>query len=96
MIFAIHRLDAPNKSEARVRLRQQHLEYLKLFTNRILAAGPYVDPVSGEDRGSLFLIEFDSLAEARSFAEDDPFTRAAIFSEVQVWQWFKRVGRATL
>ncbi|QRG05553.1 hypothetical protein EZH22_21170 [Xanthobacter dioxanivorans] len=92
MIFVVHRIDAPGKSAERTRLRAAHIDYLKAFEDRILAAGPYCDPETGEDRGSMFLIECDTLAQARAFAQDDPFTGAGIFSDLQVWEWTRRMG----
>ena len=93
MIFVVHRLDAPGKSDLRQQHRAAHLEYLARFQDNILAAGPYLDEDAGEDRGSLFLVTFETLDQAWAFANDDPFTTAGIFSELQVWPWTQRIGR---
>ncbi len=92
MIFVIHRLDAPGRSVERQRLRAAHLDYLAAHAEKILAAGPYCAPETGEDRGSLYLLDCASLAEAKAFAQDDPFTAAGILSELQVWEWNQRLG----
>ena len=92
MIFVIHRLDAADRSADRHRLRDVHMAYLKTHSDKILAAGAYIDPATGRDIGSLFLLECRTLDEARAFARDDPFSEAGIFTEVKVWQWKQRVG----
>jgi uncharacterized protein YciI len=92
MIFIIHRLDEAGKSAERSLHRDSHLEYLREHAAQIIAAGPYLDPGTGADRGSMFMIRCPDLAQARRFAEEDPFAKAGIFKEVQVWQWTKRLG----
>ncbi len=92
MIFIIHRLDAAGRSAERSLHRDSHLAYLRDHAAQIIAAGPYLDPQTGEDRGSMYMISCPDLAEARRFAEEDPFAKAGIFKEVQVWQWTKRLG----
>jgi uncharacterized protein YciI len=92
MIFVLHRLDAKGRSADRQALRDVHTEYLKKHSEKILAAGPYLDPVAGGDIGSLFLLDCRSLDEAWTFAKEDPFSAAGIFSEVRVWEWKQRMG----
>lgn len=91
-LFVVHRLDLPGTGSLREKWRGPHLEYLAGFQDSILAAGPYMDPETGEDRGSMFLTTFPDFEHARRFAEDDPFTIAGIFAETQVWPWTQRVG----
>ncbi len=91
-IFVIHRIDAEGKSDERAAHREEHLVYLNAFNDNILAAGPYTDPANGQDRGSMFLVSFDRLEDAKAFADDDPFTKAGMFSELQVWPWHQRLG----
>ncbi len=92
MIYVVHRLDKPGTAAQRTQMRQAHLAYLQEHAHRILVAGPYVDPADGKDCGSLFLVQCADLAEARAFADNDPFAAAGMFSEVQVRPWFKRLG----
>ncbi len=96
MLFVIHRLDAPGMSEARQRHRDTHVAYLREFERHILVAGPYLDEKTGEDRGSMFLVSFDSLKQAQDFVHQDPFAKAGIFSDIQVWPWTRRMGTAQL
>jgi uncharacterized protein YciI len=92
MLCVIHRLDEPSMTHLRKTLRTEHLAHLDKYRDRILIAGPYLDPETGVDRGSMFLMNVESLAQARAFAEDDPYMRNGVFKELQVWEWVKRTG----
>jgi uncharacterized protein YciI len=46
---------------------------------RVVLAGPLTDKT-----GSLIVIEADSLAEAESFAREDPYTLHGVFQRVEV------------
>ena len=56
---------------------------------RLLAAGPHPaldteDPGDAGFTGSLIIAEFDSLEEATSWADSDPYVDAGVFSKVTV------------
>ena len=62
---------------------------------RLLVAGPN-PAIDGEDpgaagfTGSLIIAEFDSLEDAREWADADPYVIAGVYEEVEV-KPFKRV-----
>lgn len=92
MICVVHRVDAPEKTYLRKVHRDAHLVHLAKYRSKILLAGPYLDPETGADRGSMFLMDVDDLQEAKDFAEQDPYMIEGVFQQLQVWQWVKRTG----
>ena len=88
MQFVIEAQDKPNAFDLRAATRQAHLDYLKEQDAILLAAGPFLD---AEDRmiGSLLIVDVASEAEARAFAENDPFAKARLFASTTVrkWRW---------
>lgn len=91
MWYAIMAEDAPDSLEKRLAHRPAHLARLKALqeSGRLLLAGPFpaidsVDPGPAGYSGSLIVAEFDSLAAAQSWAEQDPFVEAGIYIKVQV------------
>ena len=71
--------------------REDHLAYIKGgFADRIVAAGPTLDPDMEGMNGSVFIIEFDAIEDAREFAANDPYAKAGLFESVVI-RPFKKV-----
>lgn len=77
--------------------RPAHLKRLNQLAeqNRLLLAGPHPavdseDPGAAGFTGSLVIAEFDSLQQAQSWADADPYVAAGVYAEVVV-KPFKKV-----
>ena len=97
MLYAILGRDAPNSLEQRLVVRPAHLERLTALLNagRLILAGPLPaidspDPGPAGFQGSLMVVEFATLEEARAWAEADPYVAAGVFAAVEVYP-FRRV-----
>lgn len=97
MWYAIISEDVENSLEKRIAARPDHLDRLyQLRDNgRLLLAGPHPavdseDPGSAGFSGSLVVAEFDSLKSAESWASEDPYMTAGVYSNVTV-KPFKKV-----
>lgn len=91
MWYAIFGEDTPNSLEKRRQTRPAHIERVQLLQQqgRLLLAGPHPaidaeDPGEAGFSGSLIVAEFASLAEARAWAEADPYMVAGVFAKVTV------------
>ena len=100
MFYAIMATDAPGTLEARLAARPAHLDRLTALQDagRLLLAGPHPaidtnDPGEAGFTGSLVVAEFESLEEARHWAEADPYVAAGVYQQVAV-KPFKRVQPA--
>lgn len=87
MHFAIVCLDKPGQAQLRAEHRPAHLEYLKANERRILIVGPLLDEAGKAPLGSLLILDFDDLAAAQAFADDDPYRRAGLFESVTIRPW---------
>lgn len=97
MHYAIIATDREDSLEKRLAARPRHLERLQALRDagRLLIAGPHPaidaeDPGPAGFSGSLVVAEFDSLDEARSWANADPYMDAGVYADVVV-KPFKRV-----
>jgi hypothetical protein len=97
MYYAIIAIDKPGTLEARLNARPAHLERLTALQDagRLLIAGPHPaidseDPGPAGFTGSLIVGEFDDLESAKSWADEDPYKSAGVYSEVTV-KPFKKV-----
>lgn len=97
MLYAIISTDVPNSLPLRIQARPAHLERLQsmLAANRIIIAGPHpaidaLEPGEAGFTGSLIVAEFDSLEEAQTWADADPYVAAGVYANVIV-KPFKKV-----
>lgn len=97
MWYAIMSVDVDNSLELRARVRADHLARVRELVEqgRLLIAGPHPavdaeDPGPAGFTGSLIIAEFPSLAEATSWANDDPYVKGGVYRSVNV-KPFKRV-----
>ena len=85
MLYAIHCTDKADGSAIRAVTRGAHLDYVKSAGQRLIFAGPYL---SENDKpapvGSLIVIDAESLAAAKLFAENDPYAKAGLFDAVEI------------
>jgi uncharacterized protein YciI len=97
MLYAIVGQDVPDSLSLRLAARPAHLERLHALqqAGRLLLAGPFPaidsnDPGAAGFSGSLIVAEFDTLADARSWADADPYVAAGVYASVSV-KPFKKV-----
>ena len=97
MWYVIYSKDRENSQEARAAARPRHIARLEelLEEGRLLLAGPRPaidaeDPGPAGFQGSLVVAEFDSLDQARAWAEADPYVASGAYESVEVTP-FKRV-----
>lgn len=98
MLYAIMGQDVENSLERRMSVRPKHLARVQLLIDagRVLIAGPHPaiddeDPGEAGFTGSLIVAEFDSLADARAWAEADPYVEAGVYASVTV-KPFKKIA----
>ena len=97
MFYIIMGDDHPDSLQKRLQSRPAHLERLHNLQNsgRLLLAGPCPaidndDPGPAGFTGSLIVAEFESLQEAQSWADADPYVAAGVYKKVTV-KPFKKV-----
>ena len=91
MWYAIEGYDGPDVLDRRLAARSRHLERLLALRDqgRLLLAGPCPaidaeDPGPAGYSGSIVIAEFDSLQDARAWAEADPYMEAGAYARVEV------------
>lgn len=91
MLYAIISEDIQDSLERRKGARAGHLERLEALreAGRLVLAGPHPaidaeDPGPAGFTGSLVVAEFDSLDEARTWADADPYVAAGVYARVTV------------
>ena len=97
MWYSIVSKDVENSLALRSQARPQHLARLAILKEqgKLLVAGPHpaidnVEPGEAGFTGSLIIAEFDSLYDAKNWADSDPYVEAGIYQSVIV-KPFKKV-----
>ncbi|MDX1490472.1 MAG: YciI family protein [Pseudohongiellaceae bacterium] len=97
MLYAIICKDVPNSLPLRKVNRPAHLERLQTLKDqgRIIIAGPHPaidneEPGEAGFTGSLLIVEFDSLEQAQTWADADPYALEGVFESWTV-KPFKQV-----
>ena len=74
----------------RLDTRPEHVDYLKGLNEagKLAFAGPFLD-ADGKPNGSLVVVKAETIEEARTMAENDPYAKAGLFEtvEVKAWNW---------
>ncbi|MDH5444570.1 MAG: YciI family protein [Gammaproteobacteria bacterium] len=97
MYYVINGIDYPDSLEKRLAARPDHLERLNKLqdSGRLLLAGPCPsidneDPGPAGFSGSIIVAEFESLEDAKTWADADPYVKEGVYQEVSV-KPFKKV-----
>ena len=76
MPYAIITRDRTDAGSLRADTRAAHLEYLKQFSEQIIAGGGFLTDAGELDGGGLIIVDTEDRQEAERLAENDPFGRA--------------------
>ncbi len=90
MLYAFICTDKPGEGLVlRQQNREKHLAYLDALGDQMKSAGPFMNEEGTEPRGSLVIIEADSLKAAEKIAASDPYALAGVFESVDIrpWKW---------
>ncbi|PNH78011.1 YciI family protein [Vibrio diazotrophicus] len=97
MWYVIFSQDVENSLEKRMSVRPAHLERLQVLQNegRLLTAGPLPaidseNPGEAGFTGSTVIADFNSLEEAKAWADADPYVAAGVYANVII-KPFKKV-----
>ena len=97
MWYASISQDVENSLPRRAKAREDHLARMRTLVNegRVLIAGPHPaidadDPGEAGFTGSLVVVDFPSLEDARAWADADPYVAAGVYEKVVV-KPFKQV-----
>lgn len=89
MIFA---MDKSGALEIRKTHRQAHIDYVQSHSIALEQAGPLVADDGKTPIGSLVIVEAPNRKEVESFSDNDPYTKAGLFSEVRIEAYNKTLG----
>ena len=91
MLYVIYAEDVADSLEKRQSVRPAHLARLQLLRDegKLLTAGPMPavdsnDPGAAGFSGSTVIAEFESLEDAQSWAEADPYVAAGVYANVKI------------
>ena len=84
MLYHIYCVDKPDSKNIRMTNRPLHLEYMKQFEDKVLAAGPMLTEDGDSMTGSVFIIDFSDRSGADDFCANDPYQKAGLFASTEI------------
>eukprot|EP00002_Diphylleia_rotans_P023177 TRINITY_DN4556_c0_g1_i2.p1 TRINITY_DN4556_c0_g1~~TRINITY_DN4556_c0_g1_i2.p1 ORF type:complete len:106 (+),score=24.30 TRINITY_DN4556_c0_g1_i2:69-386(+) len=75
-LFVLFAEDKPNSLELRMKVRPDHLEYIKKFDVKV--GGPTFTPDGKTFNGSMLIVSAKSLEEVQELARNDPYTKVFV------------------
>ena len=93
-LFLVNARDKAGSSELRLANRQAHLQWASEYSHQIAMAGPVLSDDGEIMIGSTFVIEFDSLDDAKAWAKEDPYAQAGLFDRTEIipFKWLLGSG----
>ncbi len=91
MLYAIIAEDVAGSLQNRIKARPDHLKRLEALQSegRLVLAGPHPaidseDPGDAGFSGSLIVAEFNSLEDAKNWADADPYVAAGVYAKIKI------------
>ena len=91
MLFMIVAFDKPGMLETRLRVRPEHLNYLKGLGERIKMGGAMLND-DDQPLGSLLVIEAPDRTAIEALLNKDPYRKAGVFERVDIRPWRPALG----
>ena len=95
MLFSFYNLDHPGTAQRRSELLSAHRSYLARFAAQMAFVGPLFAEDHETISGSLLVLDFPSMKEARDFIEAEPYTKAGLYVSVQIREFRNRWKQMT-
>jgi uncharacterized protein YciI len=83
VLYSFYNIDVPD-TDVRVTLRPEHRAYLAKFAGRFAFAGPLLAQDGVTPVGSLLVLDFETIEEARAFIEAEPYAAAGLYASVSI------------
>ncbi|MFT4700320.1 MAG: hypothetical protein ACI9ND_001011 [Yoonia sp.] len=90
MLVALMAKDKSGALQTRLDNREAHLAHVK-ESGIVAMAGPLLD-ADGGMCGSLIVLNVVDMAQAKAFANNDPYAKAGLFETVTLDIWNKVIG----
>lgn len=91
-LFLINARDKADSLDLRMANRPDHLKWAAQFVERIAMAGPVFLEDGETMAGSTFVIEFETLDDAKTWAAKDPYALAGLFERVEITPFHWAIG----
>ena len=85
MLYIIHAPDKSDSKDRRAATRPRHLEYWgKGAPLKVILAGPMIDEPTGDMKGSMLIVEADTLDQVKQAAHADPYWTEGVFERMDI------------
>ncbi|MGW0230120.1 YciI family protein [Actinopolymorpha singaporensis] len=95
MQYFVYGRDRPGAYPLKVRLSNEHWDFMDRYADRLIARGPTLTghDDEAESTGSLHIVDLPDARAARDFAYEEPYFRAGAFESVLLCRFDNVLGR---
>ncbi|WP_453958520.1 YciI family protein [Amorphus suaedae] len=87
MLFLAICRDKPGATQLRADTRPDHVAWLQRTGKNIKLGGPFLADDGVTPKGSMLIVEGESLDEVRAYLADDPYAHAGLFESTEIMPW---------
>lgn len=91
--FLVTCRDGANSAEPRTKFLKGHLDHVEKYWTRYVTAGPIREPGGEALVGSVFLVLADSIEDAKSLMEGDPYITCGMYESITYHEFSNSVGQ---
>ncbi|CAA2155387.1 hypothetical protein MBRA_01033 [Methylobacterium brachiatum] len=89
MPYMIETFDKADSLDVRKAHRAEHLVYLDVVKDKLLACGAKLNDDGSDAGGGLYVVDVGTRAEAEALIQADPFHKAGLFERIEIKRWRK-------
>jgi uncharacterized protein YciI len=89
MPYVIETWDKPDHLDLRMKVRPDHIAFLRANVDKLLGAGAKLDDNGETMLGTIYIVATDSREAAEAFVAADPFSQAGLPERVSITRWRK-------
>ena len=89
MPYVIETWDKPDSLALGMRVRPEHIEFLKANVASLLGAGAKLSDDGETMLGTIYIVDVETRAEAEAFVAGDPFTKNGLPERIEITRWRK-------
>jgi len=95
MFFVVFANDNLGMIEVRKKIRPTHRQYLRDHNHpvNVVFGGPMLDQQAEDMNGTLLIIEAAELQHVDAFVQDDPYSLAGLFQNIEIRPWNWSLGK---
>ncbi|MDE0779194.1 MAG: YciI family protein [Alphaproteobacteria bacterium] len=93
MEYFVYCSNKPKVDALRAEHQEAHWAFMDQYEDRMIARGPTLAEDGKTPNGSMHIVDLESEEEAKTFAHDEPYAKAGVFTDITIRRWTNALKR---